>query len=143
NTNHYLVGCDGGVYESWDRGANWDFKRNLPVTQFHDVTTDNSAPFYYVYGGAQDNFNVGGPARTRNANGIVNSDWFVTLGFDRFLWQRIGAVGIAAEGRSHLRRHGRRSRECHRRQRQELAAHRDLPRHPRTGLREPPRRVEP
>ncbi|HYY41438.1 MAG TPA: hypothetical protein VE775_01825, partial [Pyrinomonadaceae bacterium] len=71
NTNHYLVGCDGGVYESWDRGANWDFKRNLPVTQFYDVTTDNDTPFYNVYGGAQDNFNVGGPSRTRNANGIV------------------------------------------------------------------------
>jgi len=26
NTDHYLVGCDGGVYESHDRGVNWDFK---------------------------------------------------------------------------------------------------------------------
>ncbi|HEX8181355.1 MAG TPA: hypothetical protein VF525_17565, partial [Pyrinomonadaceae bacterium] len=87
NTNHYLVGCDGGVYESWDRGANWDFKQNLPVTQFYDVTTDNDTPFYNVYGGAQDNFNIGGPSRTRNANGIVNADWFVTLGGDGFRTQ--------------------------------------------------------
>jgi len=87
NTNHYLVGCDGGVYESWDRGANWDFKRNLPVTQFYDVTTDNDTPFYNVYGGAQDNFNVGGPSRTRNASGITNADWFVTLGGDGFRTQ--------------------------------------------------------
>src|SRR5437870_3291788 len=78
NTDHYLVGCDGGVYESYDRGANWFFKSNLPVTQFYDITTDNSAPFYNVYGGAQDNFDVGGPSRTRNASGIVNSDWWVT-----------------------------------------------------------------
>jgi photosystem II stability/assembly factor-like uncharacterized protein len=84
NTDHYLVGCDGGVYESWDRGVNWEFKRNLPVTQFYDITTDNASPFYNVYGGAQDNFSFGGPARTRSASGIVNSDWFVTNGGDGF-----------------------------------------------------------
>jgi photosystem II stability/assembly factor-like uncharacterized protein len=70
NTDHYLVGCDGGVYESHDRGANWEFKRNLPVTQFYDITTDN--------------YSFGGPSRTRNASGIVNSDWFVTNGGDGF-----------------------------------------------------------
>lgn len=84
DTDHYLVGCDGGVYESHDRGANWDFKRNLPVTQFYDITTDNAIPFYNVYGGAQDNFSFGGPSRTRSASGITNSDWFVTHGGDGF-----------------------------------------------------------
>src|SRR3989449_3924338 len=87
NTDHYLVGCDGGVYESHDRGANWDFKRTLPVTQLYDVTTDNAAPFYNVFGGAQDNFAFGGPSRTHNASGIVNSDWWVTQGGDGFRTQ--------------------------------------------------------
>src|SRR5438105_3277449 len=87
NNDHYLVGCDGGVYESFDRGANWDFKRNLPVTQLYDVTTDNAMPFYNVFGGAQDNFAFGGPSRTRNASGIVNSDWWVTQGGDGFRTQ--------------------------------------------------------
>jgi len=87
NTDHYLVGCDGGVYESHDRGVNWEFKRNLPVTQLYDITTDNAKPFYNVYGGAQDNFAFGGPSRTRNVSGIVNSDWFVTQGGDGFRTQ--------------------------------------------------------
>jgi len=87
NNDHYLVGCDGGVYESWDRGSNWYFKNNLPVTQLYDVTTDNATPFYNVFGGAQDNFAFGGPSRTRNASGIVNSDWWVTQGGDGFRTQ--------------------------------------------------------
>jgi photosystem II stability/assembly factor-like uncharacterized protein len=84
NTDYYLVGCDGGIYESFDRGANWQFKANLPVAQFYDVAVDNNAPFYNVYGGTQDNNSLGGPSRTRNNAGIINADWFVTNGGDGF-----------------------------------------------------------
>ncbi len=84
NTDFMLVGCDGGIYESFDRGSNWNFKANLPVAQFYDVTTDNNLPFYHVYGGLQDNNSIGGPARTRSSSGILNSDWYTTNGGDGF-----------------------------------------------------------
>jgi photosystem II stability/assembly factor-like uncharacterized protein len=82
--DYYLVGCDGGIYESHDRAKTWRFVANLPVTQFYDVGLDESGPFYHVYGGTQDNFTLGGPARTRSASGIGNADWFVVQGGDGF-----------------------------------------------------------
>ena len=78
------MGCDGGIYETFDKGAKWDYKKNLPVTQFYKVSVDNSSPFYYVYGGTQDNYTLGGPSRVNNSHGISNQDWFVTHGGDGF-----------------------------------------------------------
>ena len=84
NNKHWLVGCDGGIYETFDAAKNWDFKENLPVTQFYKVAVDNDYPFYNVYGGTQDNFSIGGPSRVLTDHGITNSDWFITNGGDGF-----------------------------------------------------------
>ena len=84
DTDHLIVGCDGGVYESWDRAANWEYKANLPITQFYRVDVDDSSPVYYIYGGTQDNNSLGGPSRTLTRTGAMNSDWFVTNGGDGF-----------------------------------------------------------
>ena len=84
DTDHWIVGCDGGIYETWDHAENWHFKPNLPITQFYKVAVDNDFPFYNIYGGTQDNNSLGGPSRTINNHGILNSDWYITNGGDGF-----------------------------------------------------------
>jgi len=82
--NHWRIGCDGGVYETWDQAKNWKWVSYLPLVQFYKVSVDNDSPFYNVYGGTQDNNSIGGPSATTNNAGILNSDWYITNGGDGF-----------------------------------------------------------
>ncbi len=80
--NFILVGNDGGVYETRDDMEKWRYMSNMPITQFYKIAVDDSEPFYYVYGGTQDNSSQGGPSRTNKAHGIKNNDWFLILDWD-------------------------------------------------------------
>ncbi len=72
NPLEMLLGNDGGLYQSYDRGVHWRFVRALPVSQFYHVSFDMDYP-YNVYGGLQDNGSWMGPSRS--ADGIENRDW--------------------------------------------------------------------
>ena len=77
-----LVGCDGGLYRSYDYGRTFQYCANLPLTQFYKVSVDTETPFYHIVGGTQDNSTQYGPSRTRDESGIRNSDWRITISGD-------------------------------------------------------------
>ncbi|OYW00042.1 MAG: hypothetical protein B7X11_04835, partial [Acidobacteria bacterium 37-65-4] len=83
NSKHLMIGNDGGLDVSWDRGNTWDFINTMATGLAYWVTADMRRP-YYVYVGLQDNGSWGGPSATRSRNGILNSDWFGIGGGDGF-----------------------------------------------------------
>lgn len=69
-----MVGHDGGLNITHDRGKNWWFADNLPLAQFYHIRVDNELP-YNVMGGLQDNGSWIGPSQVRFKGGIRNLYW--------------------------------------------------------------------
>ncbi len=88
DSNHMVLGNDGGIHISWDRGRSWDFVNTIPLGQFYEIGHDMGTP-YMVYGGLQDNGSWGAPSRTFFRQGISNEDWFRIGGGDGFYTEAI------------------------------------------------------
>ena len=86
NGSHLLLGNDGGLDVTYDRGETWEYVNTVPAGQFYAVSADMRKP-YYICGGLQDNGSWCGPSATRSSNGILNSDWYRVGGGDGFYTQ--------------------------------------------------------
>ncbi|HEX4610169.1 MAG TPA: hypothetical protein VH092_18395 [Urbifossiella sp.] len=83
DTNHLIIGTDGGLYVSKDQGKTWAAKRGLVASQFYGVAVDMRTP-YRVYGGLQDNGSWGAPVATPYPDGVTTADWKRVGGADGF-----------------------------------------------------------
>ena len=84
NSDHLVIGGDGGLATSYDMARTWLALLNLPVGLFYHVGYDLETP-YNVCGGMQDNYDWCGPSASRHSAGIYNFAWFQIQGGDGFV----------------------------------------------------------
>ncbi len=77
---HYIIGGDAGIFQTWDKGGTYDAVNNMPMGQFYGVSYDFQVP-YRVCGGLQDNGSSCGISRRRNGQ-LQMTDWFATNAAD-------------------------------------------------------------
>ncbi len=82
----FVLGNDGGISITFDRGGNFIFPNTVPIGQFYAVSYDFAMP-YRVCGGLQDNYSWCGPSR-KAGDPITNHDWFSVSGGDGFVTQQ-------------------------------------------------------
>jgi len=82
DSNHIYIGCDGGVFESRDKGVTWRHLNGMPIGQYYAVAVDMRRP-YWIYGGLQDNQCWGTPTQSSqgqlqywNATSLGGGDGF-------------------------------------------------------------------
>ncbi len=83
NSNHIMIGNDGGLDISYDQGKSWDWVTTMVTSLAYDVSADMRRP-YWVCAGLQDNGSWCGPSSVRNSAGILNQFWFNVGGGDGF-----------------------------------------------------------
>ncbi len=86
NSDHLIVGTDGGINISYDAGRSWDFINSIPLGQFYEIGVDMQKP-YRICGGLQDNNTWCGPSATTYMRGISNDEWVAVGGGDGFYAQ--------------------------------------------------------
>ncbi len=79
----FIIGGDGGIGITHDKGKSWYFPESIPVGQFYHINVDNDRP-YNVYGGLQDNGNWSGPGYVWKRGGIRTLYWQYLVGGDGF-----------------------------------------------------------
>ena len=77
NGRHMVTGGDGGVYQTYDAGANWDHLNHVAIGQFYHVDISPEIP-YRVAGGLQDNGSWALPGLSQKG-GVINED-VISLG---------------------------------------------------------------
>ncbi|MBK7906565.1 MAG: hypothetical protein IPJ78_08365 [Gemmatimonadetes bacterium] len=77
---HWIVGGDAGVFQTWDRGGTYDALNNMAMGQFYGISFDYQVP-YRVCGGLQDNGTSCGLSRRGNAP-LQMTDWFAVFAAD-------------------------------------------------------------
>lgn len=92
--DHIIIGNDGGIYQTWDRGETWHFHNQVAAGQFYNIAYDMSEPFYRIGGGLQDNGSWIAPSRTNYESGswppgsvnagLSNAEWRVVGWGDGF-----------------------------------------------------------
>ena len=78
-----VVGNDGGVAITWDKGGNWRYLNTMALGQFYDISHNMEKP-YRVCGGLQDNGTWCGPSRVSRGQ-ISKYHWATISGGDGFV----------------------------------------------------------
>jgi photosystem II stability/assembly factor-like uncharacterized protein len=75
--NRLLLGNDGGIFTTYDKGRQWIHHNNLAIAEFYTISID-SHDSNIIYGGTQDNSSLYGPLdndNERNRNDPWNFVW--------------------------------------------------------------------
>ncbi|MDG2240482.1 MAG: hypothetical protein P8L30_09780, partial [Longimicrobiales bacterium] len=78
-----IVGNDGGVAISYDKGGNWSYLNHMTMGQFYDISVNMDVP-YNVCGGLQDNGTWCGPSRLPSGQ-LSAYHWATISGGDGFV----------------------------------------------------------